>query len=91
VAAAWRSQLRVTDVLVRLGGDEFGLILPTCGEQEALALVARLRAAMPASQTSSAGVASWRGAESVEALVSRADSALYAAKSAGRDRVVVDE
>jgi diguanylate cyclase (GGDEF)-like protein len=91
VAAGWRSQLRVTDVLVRLGGDEFGLILPACGQQEALALVDRLRHAMPASQTCSAGVAPWRSRETVETLVARADSALYAAKSAGRDRVTVAE
>jgi PleD family two-component response regulator len=35
-------------------------------------------------------VAAWRPGESAEALVARADAALYAAKAAGRDRVAVD-
>ena len=43
---------------------------------------------MPEEQTVSAGVACWDGSESAEELVGRADSALYAAKRAGRDRLI---
>jgi PleD family two-component response regulator len=42
----------------------------------------------PEDQTCSAGVCRWDGAESAESLTVRADTALYAAKDAGRDRVV---
>jgi diguanylate cyclase (GGDEF)-like protein len=87
VASAWRSGLRLTDVLARLGGDEFGAVLPACSPAAALALVERLCRATPASQTCSAGVATWDGTETVEALVARADGALYQAKVGGRNRV----
>jgi diguanylate cyclase len=50
----------------------------------------RLRAATPHAQTFSAGLAGWDGREVSEELVARADRALYAAKAAGRDRVIVD-
>ena len=51
-------------------------------------IVERLRAAMPAGQTVSAGVACWNGRESADELVGRADGALYEAKRTGRDRLV---
>jgi PleD family two-component response regulator len=49
----------------------------------------RLREALPEDQTCSAGVCQWDGEESAEALTARADTLLYAAKAAGRDRVQV--
>ena len=49
----------------------------------------RLRAATPGSQTCSAGIAVWDGREHPDALIRRADEALYAAKAAGRDRATV--
>jgi diguanylate cyclase (GGDEF)-like protein len=85
-AAAWTAKLRVTDMLARFGGEEFTLAIPACGEQEALALVERLRAAMPKGVTCSAGVAVWNGTEPAAALLERADRALYLAKEHGRDR-----
>ena len=48
----------------------------------------RVRAVTPLAQTFSAGVACWDAAEISEELVARADRALYAAKAAGRDRIV---
>jgi len=87
-AAGWATRLRATDFLARFGGDEFALLLPGCGVEDAVALVGRLRGTMPPGQTLSAGVASWDRTESAEALVARADEALYESKRAGRDRVV---
>jgi diguanylate cyclase (GGDEF)-like protein len=88
LAAAWRQELRATDVLARYGGEEFALALPGCDLDDATGLIERLRAAMPAEQTASAGLAVWDGEETAEALFGRADRALYAAKEGGRDRIV---
>ena len=52
-------------------------------------MLERLRAATPAGQTFSAGVATWDGNETSEELIARADQALYQAKDAGRDRILV--
>jgi diguanylate cyclase (GGDEF)-like protein len=86
--SAWCEQLRSSDMLARYGGEEFAVLLPGCTLSDAEALLERLRAAMPEEQTVSAGVACWDGSESLEELVGRADSALYAAKRAGRDRLI---
>jgi diguanylate cyclase (GGDEF)-like protein len=87
-AASWRTALRVTDFLARYGGEEFALLLPDCPPEEVLGLLERFRAATPQDQTVSIGIAYWDGAETAESLVARADAALYAAKAAGRDRVM---
>ena len=87
--AAWSTQLRASDLLARHGGEEFTLLLPECDERDALALVERLRVQTPAGQTVSAGLAQWDGREDADALLERADAALYAAKAAGRDRAVL--
>jgi diguanylate cyclase (GGDEF)-like protein len=87
-AAAWRERLRVTDILARYGGEEFALALPYCEIVEAESLLERVRIATPDRQTCSVGVATWDRTESADQLIGRADAALYAAKRAGRDRVV---
>jgi diguanylate cyclase (GGDEF)-like protein len=87
--AAWRSVLRPGDHLARYGGEEFVVLLPNCPSASARGSIDRLRAATPAAQTCSAGIAEWDGAESPDTLVARADVALYAAKAAGRDLTVV--
>lgn len=89
VAAAWRDILRAGDVLARYGGEEFAVALPGCSLDDGAALVARLREAIPEDQTCSAGVALWDGEENGEALLGRADAAMYEAKAAGRDRLTV--
>lgn len=86
-AAAWRGAVRDTDLLARWGGEEFALCLPNCGHEAALRIVARMRALLPEGQTCSVGVAAWDGAETAEALLARADGAMYEAKAAGRDRI----
>jgi diguanylate cyclase (GGDEF)-like protein/PAS domain S-box-containing protein len=87
-AAAWDSQLRGADTIVRFGGEEFLVILPECETFDATEIVERLRAATPEEQTCSAGLAVWKPGESVDDLVGRADKALYEAKESGRDRLV---
>ena len=87
-AAAWRTCLRVTDVIARYGGEEFAIALPASLGQ-ACPLLERLRAAVPAGETCSVGAVEWDATESAESLIRRADAALYAAKQRGRDRIEV--
>lgn len=95
-----QASIRREDGCGRLGGEEFLLVLPTAGRGQAAAiterLLARVRQARPlAAQpqrgySCSAGLAEARWGESVEDLLARADSALYRAKAAGRDRLMLD-
>jgi diguanylate cyclase (GGDEF)-like protein len=87
-AAAWRTQLRDVDLLSRLSGGTFGIMLPACGLAEACEVLERLREATPREQTVSAGVARWDGEEPAELLVLRCREALATAKSAGRDMTI---
>jgi diguanylate cyclase (GGDEF)-like protein len=84
-ASRWRSELREVDLLARLEGTEFGVLLPGCGLGEAVDVIDRVRATTPRGQTASAGVARWDGEEPAELLVARCLDALAAAKEAGRD------
>ena len=86
-ASAWRAEVRSTDLLARYGGEEFVLLLPACALDDAVAIVERLRAATPL-VTCSVGLAEWDFQEASADLVERADQALYAAKSEGRNRYV---
>ncbi|HEX5712154.1 MAG TPA: sensor domain-containing diguanylate cyclase [Solirubrobacterales bacterium] len=87
-AAAWDSELRGADTIVRFGGEEFLVVLPDTRADHAIEILERLRAATPGGQTCSAGLACWDGVEGSEDLVGRADSALYRAKASGRNRLV---
>lgn len=86
-AAAWRLQLRLTDLLARYGGEEFAVFLPSCNLDQAMVVLERMRAVTAGGQTCSAGVAMWNGKESAAELIERADTSLYEAKAAGRNRV----
>src|SRR5215216_797992 len=81
----WRGELREVDFLARLDGTQFAIILPGCGLGEACDVLDRVREATPRGQTASAGVARWDGEEPAELLLARAQDALAAAKSAGRN------
>jgi diguanylate cyclase (GGDEF)-like protein/PAS domain S-box-containing protein len=87
-ADAWRPMLRATDTLARYGGEEFAVLLPHSDRAAARTVVERLLVSVPLGQTASAGIAVWDGVESAEALLARADAALYEAKGAGRARAV---
>ena len=84
-ASRWRGELREVDLLARLDGTEFGVLLPSCGLGEAVDVLDRVRASTPRGQTASAGVARWDGEEPAELLLVRAQDALATAKEAGRN------
>jgi diguanylate cyclase (GGDEF)-like protein len=96
-----RQSLRERDSLGRLGGEEFGILLPESDMAGALKMAERLREQSEAHTVSggfgecryniSIGVAISIAGETFDHLSARADHALYAAKQAGRNRVVADE
>jgi diguanylate cyclase (GGDEF)-like protein len=85
---AWLSTVRATDLIARLGGEEFGVILPDTDLEMATAILQRLGAEVSSGQTVSIGLTLHLVGEDSTATVQRADQALYAAKSAGRNQVV---
>jgi diguanylate cyclase (GGDEF)-like protein len=87
-AAAWRIALREGDVVARIGGEEFAILMLDATLEMARVAVERVRKATPEEQTTSAGLAEWDREEDVTSLLRRADDALYAAKREGRDRAV---
>jgi len=92
VAGLLRDAARRGDVAARIGGDEFALVLPGGDEDGAVALVERLRDSLAdagLAVTASFGIAvTDRAGTAPTELVQAADCALYAAKHAGKDRVV---
>jgi diguanylate cyclase len=90
-ASLWRNELREVDVMARLEGGTFAVVLPNCGLGEAIEVMDRVRAATPREQTGSAGVARWDTEEPAELLQARCDEALAAAKQAGRNVTIAAE
>jgi diguanylate cyclase (GGDEF)-like protein len=93
---ACRGELRATDTIGRFGGEEFAILLPHTGAKAALAVAEKVRAAIarcrvegengPIRFTASFGVAALDGGDiDVDQMLKRADTALYAAKAAGRN------
>src|SRR4051794_7667035 len=91
-------QLRPSDLLGRIGGEEFLLLLPDTALADGVRIVERLRYAMDKTMTLpdwpelsctfSVGLTETGPSDSVASLFHRADQALYAAKQGGRDRQV---
>ena len=100
VVAVVLTCLRKEDLLVRYGGEEFCILLPSVAIDRAALMAERMREAVEQARfpfngralpvTISVGVASlsMNGEEGVDKLVNRADEALYSAKKAGRNRVI---
>lgn len=96
---ACQAHLRVSDIFGRVGGEEFGIVLPGCGLEDARQRAERLRQALNAIDPQFEGqrcvVSGSFGVTSTELsgyelrqLLADADAALYRAKAAGRDRVM---
>lgn len=87
-------RLRRSDVFCRLGGEEFMVLCPDIDGKQAHVLALELWQGLRNSPiddvgivTASFGIAGWRVGEGADELLLRADSGVYAAKQAGRDRV----
>ena len=94
-----RKALRPVDMVIRWGGEEFLIVLPNTGADEAMSIAERLRVIVAAAEvaasegtsirfTISVGVALPAGESPVE-LLRRSDGALYVAKTGGRNRVIL--
>ena len=79
-ASAWNSVLRQEDIITRMGGDEFLVVLPNCALDVSEWVAARLREAVPEGQSASTGVTSWNGKDSAYEFLLTADEALYRTK-----------
>ncbi len=82
LAGLWSQGLRPTDMVARVGGDEFVMVMPGADAVQAERLLERLRS-VPTACGWSAGLAEWAPDEDVNHLLARADAALYRSK-AGR-------
>ncbi len=98
VAAAIRQQLRETDLLGRLGGEEFAVLLPRTGLVGAMEAAEKLRLVIEAISgkvgfpvSASLGVATLRRPQGIDDLLEEADKALYLAKDGGRNRALAAE
>ena len=95
--ATCRARLRTSDLLGRIGGEEFAIVLPHTGSASALQVAEKLRSSIarqlvpgpsgPLMVTASFGVTTLdRSVSDLDGLLERADAALYAAKADGRNR-----
>jgi diguanylate cyclase len=99
LVASVREAIRPTDVLARFGGEEFVILLPNADLEAAAQVMQRVQRALTRRFflhnnekvliTFSAGIALWKAGESQEQITARADAALYRAKKAGKNRVLV--
>jgi diguanylate cyclase (GGDEF)-like protein/PAS domain S-box-containing protein len=93
-----RALVRQQDLVGRLGGEEFGILMPDTDSEHALALAERLRSAIAALRlatphgdtvavTASFGISILLADDTLDRLLARADAGLYLSKHAGRNRV----
>ncbi|WP_456451540.1 diguanylate cyclase [Hydrogenimonas sp.] len=94
VARAVGGAVRRTDTLIRWGGEEFLILLPETGLNEAVHLGHKLRECIenrdngiPLPVTASFGITEWKSGQSLDTLISRADAKMYEAKRMGRNRI----
>jgi diguanylate cyclase (GGDEF)-like protein/PAS domain S-box-containing protein len=96
IAARAAAVVRGGDLVGRLGGEEFGILMPGASREEAAIVAERLRAAMETARewdeslpsvTISVGIATRERQRTAAELLAAADAALYAAKGEGRNRV----
>jgi diguanylate cyclase (GGDEF)-like protein len=94
LAMTAKAALRAGDLIGRLGGEEFVVVLPDAAEDQAILIGERIRSAIEAIRidglpaiTVSIGVATCAPDSSAGELLARADAALYAAKRAGRNAI----
>lgn len=96
ISRAIAKRLREVDFFGRYGGEEFVLLLPETGAEDALIALDKIRAAIaktsfqyreePLPVTLCMGIAEFLPGDNAETVFDRADRALYAAKAGGRDQ-----
>lgn len=103
VALAVKQNVKGADLAARFGGEEFAIVLPNTGLRAGLTVAEHIRRAVMAKElvkrstgenlgriTISIGVAQYRLGDTTSSLIERADACLYAAKRAGRNRVICE-
>jgi diguanylate cyclase (GGDEF)-like protein len=97
IARIMRSQVRASDLVARIGGEEFAIVLPASTRTAAMEFCETLRSAVEShgwaaiqsdlNVTLSIGLSQWDGSADVAELLRTADQQLYRAKRAGRNQV----
>ena len=103
VAVSLKHNVKGQDIAARYGGEEFAVLLPNTALSQAITVADHIRRAVQSKElmrrstgetlgrvTISLGVAQWHEGDDVASILERADSCLYAAKSAGRNCVVAE-
>lgn len=98
VADAISATVRTVDVVSRLGGEEFGILMENNEPQDTITLAERIRSAIESLNiefqdhritiTASIGVAKWQSGMDLDSLMNQSDRLLYQAKESGRNNVV---
>lgn len=100
LAGVVKRAVRPTDIVTRMGGEEFVVILPNTNLEEAVVTMSRLQRALTKEYflgnnqklliTFSAGVALFKTEDDVNSILARADQAMYLAKKSGKNRVMTE-
>jgi diguanylate cyclase (GGDEF)-like protein len=97
IALSIQSKIRSTDIFARWGGEEFVILLPNTGNDQAAEMAERMRIAIEkitcsecGNITCSFGIATLRKNESTDSFIKRGDKLLYEAKRCGKNKVVYE-